>query len=210
MGRAFELARDGLGKTAPNPSVGCVIVRNGIVVGEGRTQVSGRPHGEAVALAIAGNQADGSFVYVTMEPCAHESNRGPACSDALIQAGVKSVTISVLDPDPRTTGQGVRRLRQADIEVHVGLFSEAGQTQIAGFVKRLRTGLPWLHVGQDDGTFDAVLHDGITASLSQMILELGQEGMMRVCISPGSFLAKQAMLLGIVDSIDKPSTASGG
>ena len=197
MGRAFELARSGLGKTVPNPSVGCVLVRDGVIVGEGRTQASGRPHAEAVALTVAGERAVGGTAYVTLEPCAHESSRGQACSDALIQAGVKVVFVSVLDPDPRTAGIGVARLRSAGIEVQVGLLEEAGQAQIAGFAKRLQTGLPWLHIGQDDGTFDCVLRD------------LGRSGMMRVCVMPGSELAKQAVELAMFDSMDVPSAATG-
>jgi diaminohydroxyphosphoribosylaminopyrimidine deaminase/5-amino-6-(5-phosphoribosylamino)uracil reductase len=210
MGRAFELARSGLGKTAPNPSVGCVLLRDGMVVGEGRTQGTGRPHGEAVALKVAGERAAGSTAYVTLEPCAHESSRGPACSDGLIEAGVRVVFISVLDPDPRTAGMGVARLREAGLEVHIGLLEEAGQTQIAGFAKRLRTGLPWLHIGQDDGTFDCVLNDGATKDLQQFLAHLGQLGAMRVCVVPGSFCAKHAIELALFDSIDVPSATTGG
>jgi pyrimidine deaminase RibD-like protein len=210
MGRAFELARSGLGKTVPNPCVGCVLVRDRTVVGEGRTQASGRPHGEAVALSMAGGRAAGSTAYVTLEPCAHESSRGPACSSTLIEAGVKVVFVSVLDPDPRTTGIGVARLLEAGIEVHVGLLEQAGQTQIAGFAKRLRTGLPWLHIGQDDGMFDCVLSDGATLALPQILEELGQSGMMRVCVTPGSDLAKQAIDFALFDSMDVPLSAAGG
>jgi pyrimidine deaminase RibD-like protein len=210
MGRAFELARSGLGKTAPNPSVGCVLARDGVMVGEGRTQASGRPHAEAVALSMAGEKAAGATAYITLEPCAHESSRGAACSDSLIKAGVKVAFVSVLDPDPRTAGIGVARLREAGLEVHVGLFEEAGQSQIAGFAKRLRTGLPWLHIGQDDGTFDCVLGEAAPSALPQTLEELGQSGIMRVCVMPGSDLAKQAMELALFDSMDGPSAAASG
>ena len=209
MGRAFELARSGLGKTVPNPSVGCVLVRDGVIVGEGRTQASGRPHAEAVALTVSGERAAGSTAYVTLEPCAHESSRGPACSDALSQAGVKAVFVSVLDPDPRTAGIGVARLKAAGLEVQVGLLEAAGAAQIAGFAKRLRTGLPWLHIGQDDGTFDCILGDGVSSALPKVLEDLGRSGMMRVCVMPGSELAKQAVELAMFDSMDVPSAATG-
>jgi pyrimidine deaminase RibD-like protein len=209
MARALELARSGLGKTVPNPSVGCVLVRDGVIVGEGRTQASGRPHAEAVALTVAGERAAGSTAYVTLEPCAHESSRGPACSNALVKAGIKVAFVSMLDPDPRTAGIGVARLKAAGLEVHVGLLEEAGQTQVAGFAKRLRTGLPWLHIGQDDGTFDCVLSDGVSSVLPQILEELGRSGMMRVCIMPGSDFAKQAIELALFDSMDGPSAATG-
>lgn len=202
MARALELARSGLGQTQPNPSVGCVLVRNGAIIGEGRTQAGGRPHGEAMALAMAGPSAAGSHAYVTLEPCAHESLRGPACSSSLIDAGVSCATISVLDPDQRTRGIGMARLEAAGIVVRLGLLAEQGQQQIAGFEKRLRTGLPWVHVGRDDGTFDAVLDSVPQVELTAFLAEAGKQGVMRLCMPVGSAIGTLASELNLVDSWD--------
>lgn len=202
MSRALELARSGLGETQPNPSVGCVLVRDDLMIGEGRTQRGGRPHGEAMALAMAGPNAAGSHAYVTLEPCAHESARGPACSTSLVSAGVSRVTISVLDPDPRTRGIGMARLVAAGIGVRLGLLAGEGQNQIAGFEKRLRTGLPWVHVGQDDGTFDRVLDAMPQMDLAAYLAELGTKGAMRLCLLAGSPVAAKAVALNLVDSGD--------
>ena len=117
MAAAIALAARGQGRTAPNPSVGCILVKDGIVIARGWTQASGRPHAEAMALAMAGDAARGSTAYVTLEPCAHESARGPACADSLIAAGVARVVIGVLDTDPRTMAKGLTRLMAAGIEV---------------------------------------------------------------------------------------------
>lgn len=200
MSRALELARSGLGHTAPNPSVGCILVGDGLIIGEGRTQAGGRPHGEAMALAMAGSNATGSHAYVTLEPCAHDSSRGPACSTTLVEAGIGCVTISVLDPDPRTRGLGVARLEAAGLVVRVGLLAEQGQQQIAGFEKRLRTGLPWVHVGQDNGTFDAVMGNLQAVDFAAYLAEAGANGVMRLCLLPGSPAAEQAAALSLVDS----------
>jgi pyrimidine deaminase RibD-like protein len=202
MSRALGLARSGLGHTTPNPSVGCILVRDGIITGEGHTQAGGRPHGEAMALAMAGSNAAGSHAYVTLEPCAHDSIRGPACSTTLVAAGIGGVTISVLDPDPRTRGLGVARLEAAGLVVRVGLLAEQGQEQIAGFEKRLRTGLPWVHVGRDDGTFDVVMGNPQAVDLGTYLAEAGAQGVMRLCLLPGSVAADQAVALNLIDSSD--------
>jgi diaminohydroxyphosphoribosylaminopyrimidine deaminase/5-amino-6-(5-phosphoribosylamino)uracil reductase len=117
MAAAVALSRRGRPGSAPNPNVGCLIVKDGRVVARGWTQRGGRPHAEAAALAAAGDAARGATAYVTLEPCAHASPRGPACSDTLIAAGVARVVIAAQDPDPRTDGQGIARLQAAGIEV---------------------------------------------------------------------------------------------
>jgi diaminohydroxyphosphoribosylaminopyrimidine deaminase/5-amino-6-(5-phosphoribosylamino)uracil reductase len=101
MGAALALAQRGVGLARPNPSVGCVLVKDGRVIGRGWTQAGGRPHAEAVALAQAGEAARGATAYVTLEPCAHDSPRGPACADSLVAAGVARVVVAAGDPDPR-------------------------------------------------------------------------------------------------------------
>lgn len=120
MMMALTLAERGLGQVAPNPAVGCVIVRDGVVVGRGHTQVGGRPHAETVALAHAGDKARGATAYVTLEPCAHHGKTGP-CAEALIAAGVARVVAAVSDPDPRVAGRGFAMLEKAGIEVTEGV-----------------------------------------------------------------------------------------
>jgi len=136
MGAALTLSERGKGLTAPNPNVGCVIVRDGRVVGRGWTQPGGRPHAEAMALAEAGEKSRGATCYVTLEPCAHQSPRGPACSDLLIAAGVARVIIALGDPDPRTDGDGIARLRGAGIEVVTDMRDGDARRAMAGFLTR--------------------------------------------------------------------------
>jgi diaminohydroxyphosphoribosylaminopyrimidine deaminase/5-amino-6-(5-phosphoribosylamino)uracil reductase len=142
MEAAVALGDRGRGRTAPNPNVGCVIVRDGKLVGSGSTQDRGRPHAEAVALEEAGEAARGATVYVTLEPCAHDSARGPACADLLVAAQPARVVIALGDPDPRTDGRGRARLEEAGIEVEVGLGAEDAARSMAGFLTRLRLGRP--------------------------------------------------------------------
>lgn len=141
MQAALALARRGLGTTWPNPSVGCVIVRDGRVVGRGVTQPGGRPHAEPVALAMAGEQARGATAYVTLEPCCHWG-RSPPCTDALIAAGVSRVVIAAGDPDPRVNGQGIARLRGAGIRVETGLLRAEAEETLLGFATRITLGRP--------------------------------------------------------------------
>lgn len=142
MATALGLAQRGRGRTAPNPNVGCVIVNAGRVVGRGWTQPGGRPHAEAMALAQAGAVARGATAYVTLEPCAHESARGPACTDSLIAAGVAEVVIALRDPDPRTDGRGIARLEAAGIAVTAGIHTDEAARSMAGFLTRRAHGRP--------------------------------------------------------------------
>lgn len=142
MGAALALAERSRGRTAPNPNVGCVIVRDGRVVGRGWTQPGGRPHAEAMALAEAGLEARGATAYVTLEPCAHVSPRGPACSDLLIEAGVARIVCALEDPDRRTAGKGFARLDAAGITVMSGLRANEARRSMAGFLTRQALGRP--------------------------------------------------------------------
>ncbi len=144
MGAALALASRGRGRTAPNPSVGCVIVANGRVVGRGWTQDGGRPHAEAMALRQAGAAATGATAYVTLEPCAHVSARGPACTDLLIAAGVARIVAAMGDPDPRTNGSGFARARDAGIAVVEGVREAEARGIIAGFLMRQASGRPYV------------------------------------------------------------------
>ena len=141
MRSAIALARRGLGETAPNPSVGCVIVKDGAVIGRGRTAAGGRPHAETEALAAAGASATGSTVYVSLEPCAH-TGKTPPCAGALIAAQVKRVVIGAGDPNPKVDGQGIARLRDAGIEVMENVLQAEAAAVISGFVMTLTAGRP--------------------------------------------------------------------
>lgn len=131
MAAAIALSRRGRPAAAPNPNVGCLIVKDDRVVARGWTQAGGRPHAEATALAQAGDAARGATAYVTLEPCAHDSLRGPACSDALIAAGIARVVIAAQDPDPRTDGRGIARLRDAGIAVVEGVLPAEARAAMA-------------------------------------------------------------------------------
>jgi len=141
MSAALALARRGLGNVWPNPAVGCVIVKDGRIVGRGWTQPSGRPHAETEALARAGEAAKGADLYVTLEPCAH-TGQTPPCADAVIEAGVARVVVATGDPDPRTAGDGIRRIKDAGIATIVGPGGEAAHAINAGFFKRIIEGRP--------------------------------------------------------------------
>ncbi len=143
MAEAVALGEAARGTTAPNPNVGCIIVSaDGAVVGRGATAAGGRPHAEAVALEQAGKAAKASTVYTTLEPCAHASARGPACSDLLVAARPARVVVALKDPDPRTSGQGIQQLRTAGIEVKLGLGRKAAAQSMSGWLTRLKLGRP--------------------------------------------------------------------
>jgi diaminohydroxyphosphoribosylaminopyrimidine deaminase/5-amino-6-(5-phosphoribosylamino)uracil reductase len=143
MKRALSLARKGLGRTAPNPAVGCVIVRDGKVVGEGWHKKAGTPHAEIHALAMAGEAARNADVYVTLEPCCHQG-KTPPCCDALIAAGVRRVVAGMVDPFLQVAGQGLQKLRQSGIRVDVGLLEEQCRVLNKGFIKTVSTGIPYI------------------------------------------------------------------
>jgi diaminohydroxyphosphoribosylaminopyrimidine deaminase/5-amino-6-(5-phosphoribosylamino)uracil reductase len=159
MEQALALAALGEGATAPNPRVGCLLVREGAVVGAGWHRAAGLPHAEAMALAEAGPRAAGATLYVNLEPCAHQG-RTPPCSSGLVAAGVRRVVASIGDPDPRVNGRGFDELRRAGISVEVGLLAEEAERVNAGFLRRHRAGRP--HV-----TLKAALSlDGMLAGLA--------------------------------------------
>ena len=133
MRRALELAAPGVGRTGGNPSVGCVIVMDGVVVGEGATAAGGRPHAEEIALGRAGDSAVGATAYVTVEPCAQRSAGGVACSELLINAGVARVVIAARDPHPNAAGVGVARMRAAGIVIETGVMEAEARAQNADF-----------------------------------------------------------------------------
>ncbi|WP_184646559.1 bifunctional diaminohydroxyphosphoribosylaminopyrimidine deaminase/5-amino-6-(5-phosphoribosylamino)uracil reductase RibD [Sphingopyxis sp. JAI128] len=144
MAAAIALSRRGRPASAPNPNVGCLIVKDGKVVGRGWTQAGGRPHAEAAALVAAGGAACGATAYVTLEPCAHASSRGPACSDLLIAAGVARVVIAAQDPDPRTDGRGIAKLQAAGIEVLFDVLPAEARAAMAPWWTRQGEGRPFV------------------------------------------------------------------
>src|SRR5262245_6903837 len=145
MARALELAGRGLYTAAPNPRVGCVIVHDRAVAGEGWHERAGAAHAEVSALGAAGSRARGATAYVTLEPCVHQGRTGP-CTEALIQAGVARVVAAMQDPNPLVGGKGNERLRQSGIRVDTGLFGEEARELNVGFVSRMTRGLPWVRL----------------------------------------------------------------
>ncbi len=143
MRRALALARRGVGRTAPNPAVGCVIVRDDAMVGEGWHRKAGTPHAEIHALAAAGARAKNADVYVTLEPCAH-FGKTPPCAEALVEAGVARVFAGMVDPNPRVSGRGLERLRAAGIGTAAGILEDDCRQVIEPFIKHVTTGLPFV------------------------------------------------------------------
>ena len=145
MARALQLAKLGLYTTDPNPRVGCVIVRDGQVVGEGWHRRAGEPHAEIHALVAAGSQARGATAYVTLEPCCHHG-RTPPCSEALVRAGITRVVVAMSDPNPRVARQGIAELEKAGIRVDIGLLQAESERLNPGFIARMTRGRPYLRV----------------------------------------------------------------
>lgn len=145
MARALRLAEGGLFSTSPNPRVGCVIVKDGRVVGEGWHVRAGEAHAEIHALQTAAKNARGATVYVTLEPCSHHG-RTPPCAEALIAAGVSRVVVAMQDPNPQVAGEGLAQIRQQGIQVDCGLLADEAQELNIGFVARMTRGRPWLRL----------------------------------------------------------------
>jgi diaminohydroxyphosphoribosylaminopyrimidine deaminase/5-amino-6-(5-phosphoribosylamino)uracil reductase len=143
MAQALRLAERGLFTTSPNPRVGCVLVKEGVAVGEGWHERAGEPHAEIHALQAAGEQARGATAYVTLEPCSH-FGRTPPCADALIAAKVVRVVVAMQDPNPQVAGQGIAKLQAAGIAVECGLMEAEARALNIGFVSRMTHGLPWV------------------------------------------------------------------
>jgi diaminohydroxyphosphoribosylaminopyrimidine deaminase / 5-amino-6-(5-phosphoribosylamino)uracil reductase len=143
MKKALSLASKGIGKTSPNPAVGCLIVRDGLIIGKGWHKKAGTPHAEVHALAMARDAARGADVYVTLEPCCH-TGKTPPCSDALINAGVKRVIVGMKDPNPKVSGGGIAALEAAGIEVVCGVLEESCRQINLPFIKHITTGHPYV------------------------------------------------------------------
>lgn len=159
MQRALRLAQKGLYSTDPNPRVGCVLVKDGNIVGEGWHKKAGEAHAEVLALRQAGNDAKAATAYVTLEPCSH-TGKTPPCAEALVQAEVSRVVVAMQDPNPLVAGQGLRRLQDSGIEVKSGLMETQARALNPGFIKRMETDLPYVRVKM------AMSLDGRTAMAS--------------------------------------------
>lgn len=145
MARALALAERGLFTASPNPRVGCVIVRNGVIVGEGWHQRTGSPHAEADALTNCADDAAGATFYVTLEPCSHHG-RTPPCCDRLIKAGAARVVVAAVDPNPLVAGAGISRIREAGIDVSCGLMADESRRLNCGFFSRMERRRPWVRL----------------------------------------------------------------
>ena len=145
MARALRLAEFGLFTTSPNPRVGCVVVKDNVIIGEGWHFRAGEPHAEIHALRAAGTTAQGATVYVTLEPCSHHG-RVPPCAEALIAAGVQRVVAAMADPDPRVSGRGLEKLAAAGITVDCGLLETEARELNIGFISRMTRGRPWVRL----------------------------------------------------------------
>ena len=159
MARALRIARRGLCTTHPNPRVGCVLVRNGNIVGEGYHARAGEAHAEVRALEAAGEAARGAVAYVTLEPCCH-TGRTPPCTNALIQAGVSRVVAAMSDPNPRVAGNGFKALADAGVSVDSGILQVQAESLNPGYISRMRYGRPWIRLKS------ALSLDGRTAMAS--------------------------------------------
>ena len=143
MALAISLGRRNLGQTSPNPSVGCILVKNNVIIGRGFTAPNGRPHAETQALKQAGSAAKGATAYITLEPCSHEG-KTPPCAHSLVKAGIKRAVIAAIDPDMRVNGKGISILEAAGIEVKVGVLSDQASLDHAGFFYSQSECRPWI------------------------------------------------------------------
>lgn len=226
MARAIALAQGRLGRTWPNPSVGCVVARAGEVLGEDATALGGRPHAEPLALRQAGERARGATLYVSLEPCSHHGQT-PPCVDAILESGVSRVVVATFDPDPRVGGRGIELLRATGLECDVGLMRAEADATHRGFFHRLATGRPWCAIVPPMSTapFDVVastdpareatspmpvaatpapavvrLGAATGEALTEALVRLGAAGVTRLAIASDDPLADAALQADLVDA----------
>jgi diaminohydroxyphosphoribosylaminopyrimidine deaminase/5-amino-6-(5-phosphoribosylamino)uracil reductase len=144
MKKAVSLAARGLGRTSPNPAVGAVIVKNNRVLASDYHKKAGEPHAEALALMKAGSMAKGATLYVNLEPCCHTDKKTPPCTSSIIKAGIKKVVVSMLDPNPKVSGRGIKKLEKAGIRTEVGIMGEEAARLNEAFIKHITTGIPFV------------------------------------------------------------------
>ncbi len=198
MARALELARGQLGKTAPNPTVGCVIVRDGKIVGEAATGTGGRPHAEEIAIRAAGDAAEDATAYVSLEPCSARSSGALSCSQLLVEARVARVVVACEDPHT-LAAHGISRLGASGIEVLLGVMREEATALNCGFFKLIATGHPWLAIDADASTYDGAFALAGTETHEAALDRLGGQGLTRLHVLPGTPLAAELTARGLVD-----------
>ena len=199
MDRALILARGVLGAVAPNPAVGCVIVRDGVIVGEGATAPGGRPHAEELALEAAGDQARGAQVYVSLEPCAVRTAGGDACADRLVAAGVARVVVACSDPHPFADGDGIARLQAAGVAVKVGERRREAEALNAGFFLVVRESRPFVAIDPSPESYDVDFDVPADANLLAELRRLAAQGVTRVRVGPDSPLVALLRAADLVD-----------
>ncbi len=183
MRQAIALARSRMGRTWPNPSVGCVLVKDGEVIGEGATGDGGRPHAEELALDQAGENARGATAYVTLEPCGQRSTSTPSCGQKLVEAGVSRVVYACADPSPYASHQGPQRLIDAGVTVERGVCADEALVLIEAFVHWLNTGLPLLS-GDKTVPYDAEFERDETVALEDDLRTWAARGYRRLLWIP--------------------------
>lgn len=199
MGRALRLARKRLGQVAPNPAVGCILVKNGQVIAEAATGEGGRPHAEELALELAGEAAAGAAVYVSLEPCAVRSKGGDSCADLLVAAGVARVVIACPDPHPFADGEGIARLTAAGVSVSMGVGRWEAEQVNAGFFLVVREGRPLVAIDESSASYDATLDLDPRANLLTELRRLAAQGLTRVRVAPDTPAAAALKAAGLVD-----------
>lgn len=197
MRRAIEVARAGMGETWPNPSVGCVIVKDGQVLAEAATAAGGRPHAEEQAVPAAGEAVKGATAYVTLEPCGARSSGRKSCAHFLAEAGIARVVIAGLDPSPFAAGRGTERLTHDGLKVETGLLAEEARDLSEGFLHRLETGRPMVRISTDGQGFDGRFVVSARADLVGELNRLGEAGYTRLWTQEGDLadaLREQGLL----------------
>ncbi len=197
MRRAIDLALAAMGTTSPNPAVGCVIVKDGMVLSEAVTAPGGRPHAEEQAVPAAGDLARGATAYVTMEPCGARSSGRTSCSSFLADAGVARVVVASVDPSPFAAGRGIERLKNKGLDVETGVLAGEAAVLYEGYLHRVETGRPLVRVSEDGAGFDARFVASPKADLLTELQRLGEAGYTRVWVAPGDLaerLREQALL----------------
>lgn len=197
MRRAIDLALENMGRTWPNPAVGCVIVKDGQIVAEAATAAGGRPHAEEQAVPAAGEAARGATAYVTLEPCGARSSGRKSCSQFLTEAGIARVVIAAFDPSPFASGRGVERLRAEGLEVEAGVLEDEAAVLSEGFLYRLENGRPMVQVSTDGKGFDARLAASPRSDLATELMRLGEAGYTKVWTPEGELaqaLREQGLL----------------
>jgi diaminohydroxyphosphoribosylaminopyrimidine deaminase/5-amino-6-(5-phosphoribosylamino)uracil reductase len=198
MRRAIALGRLALGRTWPNPAVGCVVARGDEIVAEAATAPGGRPHAEEQALAAAGGRARAAAAFITLEPCAERSSGTPSCTELLLAARIARVVVACQDTSPHAAGRGLRRLKDAGVRVEIGLLAEEAEPLSAGFLHRLETGRPLVETADAATGFDAAFAPAPGEALEAALRRHGALGHTRLWTPRGGALAWELAREGLL------------